>query len=304
MWRYQISGLDVASEFALAGAIERDASRAAAADVDIRRGSVPETLEGTTASGPNWQLAGRTFLLSVPRVARFLIDNGRSITVASAPEATANDVAVFILGSALGILLHQRGLMVLHGATVARNGRAVAICGRSGAGKSTFAASLCENGCRFVSDDISVVSLGPDGLPVVLPDGRRLKLWQQAIDRLRLGERRGTAVREAVEKYYIDPGDCVEEAVPLAAIYILGDVRGREQPGMTPLALPDAMRMLDIQSYRPRVRARIGDKSSQLTQSAAVLGKVRVFRFNRHLGFEHMQSAVDEFVAHWDGPPS
>ena len=69
-------------------------------------------------------MAGGIFLLRVPRVARFLITAGRDDHLELEPGATARDAAGFVLGTAFGILLHQRGAMVLHGAAAAKDGRA------------------------------------------------------------------------------------------------------------------------------------------------------------------------------------
>ena len=181
-------------------------------------------------------MAGEIFLLRVPRLARFLITAGRDIVVEIEPGVTDHDAAGFVLGSAFGILLHQRGALVLHGAAVAKDGRAIAICGASGAGKSTLAAALCRDGCAFVTDDICVVGLDANRRPVVLPDGRQLKLWKQSIDRLDLAQLRGEAVRESFEKYFIDPSDARGQPSPLAAIYVLREARppfkaGIETPG-------------------------------------------------------------------------
>ncbi|MGH6800273.1 MAG: hypothetical protein ACRECZ_02465, partial [Methylocella sp.] len=134
MPRYLISGLHVASELELPGAIP-EPSKATAADISIRRGPVLIALEGATASGPAWEMSGETFLLRVPQVARFQITAGRDVAVETEPGVTNCDAAGFVPGAAFGILLYQRGALVVHGAAVAKDGRAVAICGASGAGK-------------------------------------------------------------------------------------------------------------------------------------------------------------------------
>ena len=121
---------------------------------------------------------------------------GREIVFEIEPGFSERDAAAFVLGSAFGILLHQRGALVLHGAAVAKNGRSIAIYGYSGAGKSTLAAALCGDGCSFVADDICVVGLDGQQQPMVLPDGRHLKLWKESIDHLKLAERRGIAVKQ------------------------------------------------------------------------------------------------------------
>ena len=299
MHSYFISGLHVSSELELPGAIP-EASQAAAPDVSIRRASVPMALDGATAGGPTWEMAGEMFLLRVPRLARFRITAGREIAVEIEPGVTDHDAAGFVLGSAFGILLHQRGALVLHGAAVAKDGRAVAICGPSGAGKSTLAAALCRDGCAFVADDICVVGLDASRRPTVLPDGRQLKLWKQSIDRLDLAQLRGKAVRESFEKYYIDPSDARGQPSPLSAIYVLREARPPLQAGIENLALPDAMRTLDYEAYRPGLRAKIGQKPDMLAHAAAMFGHAKMFLLIRPHGFEHLQETVAAVQAHWD----
>jgi hypothetical protein len=129
MPRYPISGLHVSSELELPGAI-LEPSKAATADIAIRRAPVPMVLDGAAASGPAWEMRGKTFLLRVPQLARFQITAGCDVAVETEPGVTDRDAAGFVLGAAFDILLYQRGALVIHGAEVARYGRAIAICGR------------------------------------------------------------------------------------------------------------------------------------------------------------------------------
>jgi hypothetical protein len=299
MYSYLISGLHVSSELELPGATPEDA-HVRPVDVSIRRSAVPMTLDGATASGPTWEMVGEMFLLRVPALARFGITAGCDIAVEIEPGATERDAASFVHGPAFGILLHQRGVLVLHGAAVAKDGRAIAICGPSGGGKSTLAAALCGNGCSFVTDDICVVGLDEHGQPIVLPDGKQLKLWKESIDQLNLADRQGEAVRKTVEKYYIDPFDARGQPSPLSAIYVLREARPPLKTGIGALALPDAMRMLDYEGYRPGLRAKIGQKPKRLAHTAAMLGHAKVFRLVRLRGFEHLQETVAALRAHWD----
>ena len=68
-----------------------------------------------------------------------------------------SNVRLFLLGSAMGALLHQRGLLPLHTNAVEVGGRAFAFMGKSGAGKSTLAAWFHDRGFRIVADDVCVV---------------------------------------------------------------------------------------------------------------------------------------------------
>ena len=186
---YRVCGLSVASDIALPGLIA--GSSGSAPQVAIRRGPVPETLPGASVSGPTWQVSGRQFLMRIPNIARFLLNDGREIVFAPESDATEADVPIFILGTVFGVLLHQREQIVLHASAVRVNGRAVLFCGSSGAGKSTLAAALAQRGYPLVTDDVCTLSIGEAGAPVVYPDGRQLKFWAQAIRRRERTDRSG-----------------------------------------------------------------------------------------------------------------
>jgi hypothetical protein len=196
--------------------------------------------------------------------------------------------------------------MVLHGAAAARDGRAMAICGISGVGKSTLAAALCREGYSFVTDDICAIGLNAEREPVVWPDGRQLKLWTQSIKRLDLDERRGEAVRDSFEKYYVAPhGRSVElcggmDRPRLSAIYVLREAKPPLQEGVARLMLPDALRRLDFEAYRPGLRAKIGQRPEMLSYAANVLSHAKVFLLSRPRGFEHLAETVAALTTHWD----
>ena len=73
--------------------------------------------------------------LTIEGIARYRISDGRRIIVQPALGVPEANVRLFLLGSAMGLLLHQRGLMPLHASAVEIEGRAVAFTGASGAGK-------------------------------------------------------------------------------------------------------------------------------------------------------------------------
>jgi hypothetical protein len=191
---YRIGGLLVECAFALQGAIP--ATPAGAADVVVALGAAPAELAGPVVEGPNWVAAGDAFLLSVPTVARYLIVGGREIRIDLEPGVELADAQVYLLGTAFGILQHQRGRMVLHASAVAVGDKAALFAGPSGAGKSTLAAAFNRRGYPCVSDDVCGIDFSSGG-PVVLPDGRMLKLWADTVSHLEMGERQGPSIRRA-----------------------------------------------------------------------------------------------------------
>ena len=300
MHRYRIAGLSVASDVEMPG-LYADAPDAGAADVVIEAADVPLTLEDAVAAGPTWAMRAEQFLLRVPGIARFLLTAGRAISYQTEPAAEPGDTVTFLLGTAFGVLLHQRGLVVLHASGVEVNGRAALFLGASGAGKSTLAAAFVQRGYRLVTDDFCVVSLGGDGSPVVNPDGRLPKLWSQAIKHLDLGDRQGRPVRGRLAKFYMEQMTPSEPAEPLLAgpVYSLREARGPQKPGIERPNVVDAALLLRQNAYRPRLITQMGHGERYFRVAAAIGNQGGVFFLTRPMDFAAMSETIDGLERHW-----
>ncbi len=299
---YCVSGLSVGSEIVLPGlnaipitdlAADRDPP-----DVSIRRHPVPAKLENASAAGATWQIAGDRFLLRIPDVARFLLSAGREIAFEPEANADAGDIAIFILGTVFGILLHQRQQIVLHASAVRVNGKAVLFCGASGAGKSTMAAALAQRGYPLVTDDVCAITL-VDGTPMVHPDGRQLKLWAQAIDRLELAESRGERVRNRLEKFYVEPVEAFSEPLPLGAVYALRETRPPHASGIERPNVVDAALVLRRNAYRPLLVSRMEQKELYFRAATTIANVAGIFHLTRPLDFAAVPKVVAWLERHW-----
>ena len=87
---------------------------------------------------------------------------------------------LWALGPALALILHQRGLCVLHASGVAVRDGAIAFLGGPGAGKSTTAAALYARRYGVVADDVLAVDLSGTE-PLTLPGFPQLKLWPDSL---------------------------------------------------------------------------------------------------------------------------
>src|SRR6185503_12275833 len=74
----------------------------------------------------------------------------------------------------LQMALGQRRWLLLHAASVEKDGRALILTGESGAGKSTLAALLGERGWRLMGDEFALLGLD-DGLLRPFPRAISLK---------------------------------------------------------------------------------------------------------------------------------
>ena len=294
---YRVSGLAVASEIELPGLIAGAPERAP--QVTIRRGPVPESLPEPMASGPTWQIAGKQFLMRIPDIARFLLRDGDEIVFAPETEEGIADVPIFILGTVFGILLHQREQIVLHASAVRVNGKAVLFCGSSGAGKSTLAAALAQRGCPLVTDDVCTVTINGSGAPLVYPDGRQLKLWAQAIERLDLAQSRGERVRKAIEKFYVEPGEAFTEPLPLGAVYALREARPPHAPGIERPNVVDAALLLRRNAYRPLLVRRMNQKTNYFHAATTIANVAGIFHLTRALDFAKMPEVIAALEGHW-----
>lgn len=298
---YRICGLNVAAEMGLPGAVPFSFP-SGTEDVVVRQRPVPEHLDETDAVGPTWELNTRRFLLRLPAIGRFLAEDGRVLDMEPVEETAPADALPFLLGTGFGALLHQRGGMVLHAATVAWAGRAYALCGHSGIGKSTLAAALCQAGAQFIGDDMASVVLDGNGRPMVWPDGRQLKLYTDSIARCGLDAQRGDAVRSRIDKYYVAPRDGISDGpIPLAGVYLLRDERPPLTSGFERLTPLDAAQALLNESYRPRLllamaQARAGN---HVALTAAVLRHTPVFHLTRPRDLDQLAATAERFMAHW-----
>ena len=298
MFRYRIGGLTVASDVEMPGLHPAPAGEAV--DVSIRRGPVPEQLDGATASGPTWAIAEARFLLRLPGVARFLLTGGEAIAYQLEADSDADDLTAFLTGSVFGILLHQRGLAVLHASGVKVNGRAVLFLGPSGAGKSTLATALVKQGYPLVTDDFCVVDADAGGPPLVHPDARLTKLWAQAIHRLDLADRQGPPVRRRLLKFHVDPplASVCAAPLPCGPVYALREAhpcpRGIERPNIV-----DAALLLRQNAYRARLINQMGQGELYFRLAAAVGNAGGVFQLTRELDFDALPDVIADLERHW-----
>ncbi|MHB8753382.1 MAG: hypothetical protein ACYC92_00250 [Candidatus Acidiferrales bacterium] len=160
----------------------------------------------------------------------FQIDaNLANIAVRCDGPMVADDVAAFLLGPVMGVVLRLRGVTCLHASAVSLRGKAVAFVGIAGAGKSTTAALFAQKGHAVLSDDI-VAMFERESSFHVLPAYPYLNLWPWTIEMLSRPADAvppGAAATDAVDKLRMALGTegtrFQGEPLRLAAIYVLSE---------------------------------------------------------------------------------
>jgi len=298
-WTYRLFGLDLRSEIDLAGLAPPVES--ATADVEIGFGSVPGE-----DSAPGYSAIPEGTLLSVAKVGRYLIREGRQIVIDPAPGASERNLRLFLLGSAIGALLHQRGLLPLHANAIDLGGRAVAFSGHSGAGKSTIAAWFHDRGHSILADDVCVIGFDEAGRALAYPGIPRLRLWREALEAS--GRDAGAYDRsfDDIDKYDVPTGtDSRLEPLHLAAIYLLRRAEGEEggNAAIDRLTGVDAIETLMSNTYRGGYLKTIGRTGEHLAACLRVARAVPVFRAQRLWGFERFDEQAKRLHDHASEQP-
>jgi hypothetical protein len=277
---YRLFGLDLRSEIGLAGLAP--AVEAEAADVDVVFGKVPPG-----EYPPGYSATAEGTLLAVAKVGRYLIRDGREIVIEPAEGASERNLRLFLLGSAIGALLHQRGLLPLHANAINLGGRAVAFSGHSGAGKSTIAAWFHDRGYPILADDVCVIGFDDSGRALAYPGIPRLRLWREALEAS--GRDAGTYDRsfDDMDKFDVPTtSDAKLEPVPLAAIYLLRKAEDGEDAAIDRLTGVDAIETLIANTYRGGYLRTIGRTREHVAACLRVVREVPVFRAKRLWGFD------------------
>ena len=291
---YQLFGLTIRSEIPLPELIPAEGG--ALPHVTILRGELPKMDE-------DWgvQADSEGILLNIPTVARYRISGGSEIMVDAKPDVPERNVRLFLLGSAFGALLHQRGLLPLHANAIEVDGRAVAFMGESGAGKSTLAAWFHDRGFRVIADDVCVVGFDDKAQPYATPGLPRLRLWAEALELM--GRRSANYEHSYVstagrfEKFDVPIARDAATTwnVPLMAVYKLDKA---SESSITPLRPLEAIEFVFENTYRGSFLGPIGTHQQHWEAAVRLVNATPVYRAARRWDFARLSEDCDELLGH------
>jgi hypothetical protein len=223
------------------------------------------------------------------RIGWMLIRNGCEIVIEPREGVEERILRLYILGPALGIVLHQRNDLVLHGSVVTIGSGAVAFLGQPGQGKSTLAAALNRRGHSVVADDVADVRF-QDGLPLLFPGFPYLKLSDEAAAAVGHKVESGTQGRIAGEKSFLRTADSLLQApLPLHRIYVLNDGEMNE---IRPLQPQEALMQLVRHTYVILLISPTGASASHFNQCTELARRVPVCHLTRRRTFEALEDAA------------
>ncbi len=250
-------------------------------DVLVRRSDVSSKgLSQPDAASSYTQIDASEVWLDIPGICWLLISNGRQIQVDPNAGADDDDVRLYILGSAMGAILHQRGFLVLHANAIYVDDGAVLFAGDSGAGKSTTAAVLHQMGYQVLSDDVVAI----DDRGFIVGGFPQIKLWRDALDSLNISPDGLQQIRLQQQKYRFPlPPGRQNLQLPVKAIYFLEVAEEDEQHMVEkiPLGGMEKFTYLNGHTYRRQFMEGLGLKPRHLGLCTMLAEKTPMARLTR-----------------------
>lgn len=292
---YDAYGLCIASELALPE-LESCAVADRKPDLNIRIGGVSETPDparGWREISPFVQVAEGKFWLKVPGIARFSVEGGHLVQITPDDGIDEESIRVFLLGSVLGAVLFQRGFLVLHGNAIDIGGQAMVCLGHSGAGKSTLAAAFAARGYPILADDVVPV----DADCAAVPGFPRIKLWQDAADRLEIETGDLNRIRPNLKKFNLPVRDrfCATP-LPIRWVYMLNS-DNRDTITLTPISGLNRFQPLLAHTYRRRFMEGMALRPDHLQRCGVLAGRIHLARVQRPGEGFNIDGLVDALLA-------
>lgn len=220
---------------------------------------------------------------------------GRSIVVDPDPGCEERVLRLFLLGGALGLLLHQRGLTTLHASAVVTGQGVAVFVGDSGEGKSTMAAALNARGLALLADDVVACAVrGAEAL--VLPAFPQLKLWPDSSEALGDDPATTRLIHPDLNKLARRAGGPFPTTpLPARAIYVL---ETSEREAVNRLEPADAFAAVKRYAYAAGLLGPAGMTAAHFHQLVALAGVVPVYRFERPHDYTRLPAVVERVLAH------
>ncbi|NJN31121.1 MAG: hypothetical protein HC824_12330 [Synechococcales cyanobacterium RM1_1_8] len=233
----------------------------------------------------------------MPGIAQFCIQDGSRVFYE--PDNGISDLVLgpCLLGSAMSVVLRQRGLLVLHAGCLDNGeGRAVALLGHSGWGKSTLVSALGDRGYTLLADDVLPIDWR-ERQPWALPSYPSAKLLPDAAQALGYAVQSMEVLHERTTKldHSISQSFAVNP-LPLKQLYILN---WSDTISIEPLSTKEALLALLAYSRAARSVIEPAFRQQHFELCAQLAEKIPVYRFNRPKNFEQFNPAIVQLEEHF-----
>ncbi|MEG1004532.1 MAG: hypothetical protein RSF37_14125 [Clostridium sp.] len=285
---YKIYGLNIVSDLDLISVKKLDrCHKDKDIDVSICYGKVPKRYLDAYENKININVCKETlfneFCVKVNDIGIYYVKNGNEIIVHQLVEGKEEIHSLLILGTALAVILFQRGNIVIHGSAILpsynKEKSSIAIVGKSGAGKSSLSTALIEDGNKFIADDLSVL----DNNINVLPGTSCQKLCVDALVKFGYNKEELRSVNQRCEKkYYYDRSDVFyNDSSKLSHIFVLEESDEVEDVKLVEILGSEKLNTVIDNLFYKKLVDYIGLEKELFDKILHLLNRIKVYKLFR-----------------------
>lgn len=248
------------------------------------------TLENIENFSNNEGVRERILLGKLANVGKFLIEDGRKVIIDPEPGISNDILRPCILGSAMAVVLQQRGFLVLHASCIVINGMAIAFLGHSGDGKSTICSAFHARGYEVLTDDVLVIDIARENI-LVIPSFPEIKLRSDSASLIGYKEGILSPLHPLTNKkvHQIKQGFSLG-SVPLKYIYVLD--KG-EQSSIKSLSAKEGFIELVKHTRSVNTLRNQNLEKTHFEKCTTMVQKIPIFRLVRKFSLSEIFSVVE-----------
>jgi hypothetical protein len=179
-----------------------------------------DTINGALLDLPHLKVSENKFYMNAHNIGQFYAEHGSNIVINPQEGIDQKSIDLILNGSVFGAILHQKKILPLHGSSFTLNGKGITICGNSGLGKSSVTIAFCQNGGRFISDDITPLKISSNSVSII-STSNYIKLWDDTLQKLHIEAEGLEKIRPSINKFYFLPQGQIPSEQNLDMLFIL-----------------------------------------------------------------------------------
>lgn len=294
---YRAFGWNIASQMAFPELMPVDPFESA--DLSIRFGAVPTSLENAVKPGINTFTLKGQFILLINEHLRLRAIEGREVVIDRNSHVEDDEIRVYILASVFGAISHQRGLLPIHASAIEHEGKAYLFTGLTGSGKSSIAAGLHERGYQVYAEDLSAVSIEKNAFPTLNFGSIRIKLWADTMKELGIDSGNCPRIRKDLEKFsYPIHHTSLTPAIPVERFYVITPAH-QSTMEFRELKQKDRFRYLLTHTFRQRLIAGLGVEVAHFKMCEQLSRSISAYEFIRPIeggGISQTVSILEQHI--------
>lgn len=292
MYQYTAFGLNLASEIIC----PELRPTTEAPSISIRFGSLKHIAIADSDHPRNQLINEHQFLINIEGIAKFLVSHGSDIIIDPVPQVSDKELRLFLLGSVMGAVLHQRGILPIHANGIVVDGQCIIFAGHSGRGKSTLAAHFAQKGFQLMCDDICAIKISPSVQPVVLPGHPHIKLWSDSLRQINKHPDDHISVRPDTDKYFM-PMEAThhQQALPIKKIYAL-HFHDQQAIKFQTLSQLESIKALKNYTYRQRMVKKMKREKAHFLLCSKLAQTTSISRIFRPKDFAMIDTLIEQII--------